>query len=67
MKFERISGCATLLFWLLFIIGWFMNINRLTKCDFDTPLKVEATRIVGAIVAPIGAVIGYMDIKDGQK
>lgn len=50
--------------WLLIIVGWFMNIYKLTKCDFDTPLKAEATRIVGAIVFPLGGVIGYLDIED---
>ena len=50
--------------WLLVIVGWFMNIYKLTKYDFDTPLKAEATRIVGAVVFPLGAVIGYLEIED---
>ena len=41
-----------------------MNIYKLTKYDFDTPLKAEATRIVGAVVFPLGAVIGYLEIED---
>lgn len=52
--------------WLLIIVGWFMNIYKLTKYDFDTPLKAEATRIVGIVVFPLGAVIGYMEIEDGN-
>lgn len=58
------SGWIALSLWLLIIIGWFMNLYKLTKYDFDTPLKAEATRIVGMVVFPLGAVMGYLDIKD---
>lgn len=58
------SGWIALSLWLLIIIGWFMNLYKLTKYDFDTPLKAEATRIVGMVVFPLGAVMGYLDIED---
>ena len=53
--------------WLIIILGWFINLYKLTKYDFDTPLKAEATRIVGAVVFPLGAVIGYINIDDDKE
>jgi hypothetical protein len=44
-----------------------MNIYKLTKYDFDTPLKAEVIRAVGIPVFPIGVVIGFMDIKDDKS
>jgi len=58
------SGWIALSLWLFIIIGWFMNLYKLTKYDFDTPLKAEVTRIVGMAVFPLGAVMGYLDIED---
>jgi len=58
------EGIFVLVFWLAFIIGWLMNIYKFSQYDFDTPLKAEVVRGIGIAVAPMGAVIGYMDIKD---
>ena len=42
------------------LVGWIMNLVKLTHCSFD-PLTTEPVfRAIGAIVAPIGAVLGYM-------
>lgn len=48
------------------IIGWGSNVYKLTQCDFASPYKCEALRIVG-IIPPIGAVMGYVDIEDGTS
>lgn len=64
---NRIKDFIPLGIWLIIILGWFINLYKLTKYDFDTPLKAEATRIVGAVVFPLGAVIGYINIDDDKE
>ena len=46
----------------LFVTGWIMNIVKFTNCDFEPVNKTEIVRGVCIFVAPVGAVIGYMDI-----
>lgn len=55
------------LIWILCLYGWFANLYKLTKCDFDTPLKAEVIRGVGVVVFPIGIVCGYMKIEDAKS
>lgn len=69
--FESISG---LMFFLvvvtvaiLGIIGWGMNVYSFTQCDFNESYKAEIVRGVGIAVAPVGAVVGYIDIEDGTE
>ena len=47
-------------------VGWCMNIYKFTQCDFETPYRAEVLRGIG-IVPPVGAVMGYFDIKDGVE
>ena len=51
------------------IIGYCLNIYKLTQCDFDFSKsnKAEIIRTVG-IFTPLGAIVGYMDFsnKDGD-
>jgi hypothetical protein len=63
---NKIIGTALTGFWIAVFIGWVMNIYKLTECDFDVPLKSEVFRCIGIPLFPLGAVIGYMDIKDGR-
>lgn len=51
-----------LVFVILFATGWIMNIVKFASCDFDPVNKTEIVRGVCIFVAPVGAVIGYMDI-----
>jgi len=44
-------------------IGYLTNLYKLTQLDFKAPYKAEYLRIVG-VGTPIGAVIGFIDIKD---
>lgn len=46
------------------VIGWGINIVKLTKCDFKAPYKTEILRVIGIPVAPMGAVIGFMNMED---
>jgi len=64
---NNIIGIAFAGFWIAVFIGWVMNIYKLTKYDFDVPLKSEVIRCIGIPVFPLGAIIGYMDIKDGKS
>lgn len=45
-------------------IGWCMNVVKFVKSDFDVPLKHEVIRGIGIFVAPMGSVVGYLNIKD---
>ena len=46
-------------------IGWGMNTYKLVvECDFASPYKCEGIRGVGTFVPIVGAVTGYIDIKD---
>lgn len=64
---ERFSGWFSILVYLLLLYGWFGNIYKLTKYDFDVPLKAEVLRLVGVPVFPMGIILGYMDIEDGKR
>lgn len=50
----------------ILITGWFMNIYKLCKSDFESPYKNEIIRTVGVFFAPIGSIAGFIDIKDGN-
>ena len=63
---NNIIATVTTGFWIAVLVGWIMNIYKLTQCDFDVPLKPEVIRYIGIPVFPLGAIIGYMDIKDGR-
>ena len=72
MKNNKGSSDAGLLLTALIVItlligggyGYVSNITKLTRCDFETPLKCEILRIIGIPVVPVGVVLGYVDIED---
>jgi hypothetical protein len=47
--------------------GWLKNIIKLTNCDFEPSYKSEVLRIIGIPVAPMGIIIGYMDLTDVKQ
>ena len=51
---------------VLVLLGYILNIYKLTMCDFDTPLKAETIRIVGVLAPPVGVFAGYMELKDSK-
>jgi len=59
---------SNLIFSVIFLagfIGWGMNTYKLVvECDFASPYKCEGIRTIGTFVPVIGAVTGYIDIKD---
>lgn len=58
--------CDILLLALILImpIGYLMNVYALTQCDFKEPYKAEIIRGIGIVAAPVGIIVGYIDIKD---
>lgn len=46
------------------IYGWIANVIYFANCDFEKPYKAEVIRGFGIVVAPVGVVAGYIDIKD---
>ena len=46
--------------------GWFINLVKLSKLDFKAPYKAETLRGIG-LIPPMGAVIGWMHIEDGDQ
>jgi hypothetical protein len=52
--------------WLLVVVfgtfGWISNIVKLTQADFEAPYAEEVLRSVGVVVAPLGAVMGYVSV-----
>lgn len=64
---EKASGWLSIALYLLLLYGYLANIYKLTKYDFDVPLKAEVLRVVGIPVFPMGIILGYMDIEDGKR
>lgn len=44
--------------------GWFANLYKLSQYNFSSPYKAEVMRTVGAVVFPVGVVMGYFNIED---
>ena len=50
-----------MVFLLIGGVGWFMNLYKLTQCDFEASYKAEVIRGAGVVVPPIGAIVGYLN------
>jgi hypothetical protein len=64
MNDDAKSGLIAISFVVLIGYGWFANLYKLSQCDFDRPFKAETFRIIGAVVFPVGVVMGYFNIED---
>lgn len=56
---------------VLGVFGWCANVYKLAHDDFAEPYKSEVFRAVGLVVAPVGAVLGFVtfdceEAKDGK-
>lgn len=47
------------------LIGWFMNVYKFVKMDFEQPIREEIVRGIGIPFAPIGAIAGWVG-SDGK-
>jgi hypothetical protein len=63
MKTTVIFGIFTFILWLAAIIGWVSCIYKAANCNWDPIGKAEIVYTVGACT-PLGAIIGYINIKD---
>lgn len=45
--------------WAAFIYGWIMNIVKIIGAFDDPVTSMFIARCVGAVVAPVGAILGY--------
>lgn len=50
--------------YIIATIGYVMNVVKLATSDFESPYKAEVIYGVGTIVPPVGAIIGWINIKD---
>lgn len=64
MKNNIVTSVLIIALYITLFYGYIANIYKLSKCDFDTPLKSEVIRGIGVVVPPIGIVVGFIDIKD---
>ena len=47
------------------LVGYGLNIYKLTQCDFESSYKAEVFRTIG-LFPLAGVFMGYIDIKDGN-
>jgi hypothetical protein len=47
-------------FFLAAIGGWVANIVKLAGCSFDPLTGIVIIRAIGVVVAPLGAVMGFI-------
>ncbi len=45
------------------LFGWGANVYRLAFSDFERPYAPEVSRLIGVFVAPVGVILGYMDLE----
>ena len=46
--------------WLAGIVGWVMNIVTIAQSSFDPITGMLVLRCIGVVLAPLGAVLGYL-------
>ncbi len=63
---DFIAGVFTIAALLAVTYGYVNNMVQLYHCDFKPSYKAEVTRTIGVFIAPIGIVIGYIDLDDGE-
>jgi len=52
---------------LAFPAGYILNIVKLCDCDFDASYKAEIIRGIGIVLPPVGCIVGYFSIADGDN
>ncbi len=54
-------------FVILSIVGYGLNLFKLVEADFEAPYKVESIRGAGVVIVPLGGIVGWMPIDDGEN
>lgn len=55
-----------LLFFVLGVIPWGVNIYKLTQCDFQEPYKEEILRGIGIPVYPMGIIMAFKKVPESE-
>lgn len=63
---SRVSELFSILALVLVIGGYVANIVKLADCDFKPSYKAEIFRVSGVFMPPLGMVLGFIDIADGE-
>ena len=58
---KNISALGIII-WLVILTGWVKSIIKLSECDFEPSYKAEVIYMVGSIVPPVGAVVGWLEV-----
>ena len=56
-----------LILWLGLSVGYVMNVVKFCQCDFKESYKAEIIRGVGMVAMPVGGVMGWLSIADGNE
>ena len=48
------------------VYGWIANVVYFFECDFEAPYKAEIVRAIGIPIGPVGSVMGFIHIDDGN-
>lgn len=59
MGFVRKAIAAYAVVVLVILVGWVMNIIAVVPMSFDPLTGMAVLRVLGIIVPPLGAVLGY--------
>lgn len=65
--FDIMTSIIAIIIVVVMFFGYCINIYKVFQCDFEAPYKAEVIRISGIVVPVIGAIGGYVDIKDGKE
>lgn len=61
---KNFIGLIMIIFLILFVWGYLLNIGKLVTSDFKAPYAPEALRVIGIPIVPIGAILGYVNMED---
>lgn len=59
---ESLKSILVIGIYLAVMVGYFLNIYKLTQCDFEPKYRAETIRLCGVIFPPVGVIIGYVDL-----
>ena len=59
-RFSVLGGVLSVALVIALIVGWIKNIDKLSDCDFEAPVKCEVMHGVG-LIPVVGAFTGWMD------
>lgn len=61
---NSLKSILVLAVYMAIIAGYFLNIYKLTQCDFEPKYRAETIRVCGIIFPPLGVFTGYMNLGD---